>query len=96
MRILSTLMAATFAFAAAGASAQTAHNPYDNGAEPFGNVGRVSAPALSSTTRSAVKAEYVRARQAGEVNAYDNHAQPFTLAELQGKGVSQQSAVAKK
>lgn len=93
MHIRSVLVAVAIAIAVS-ASAQVRANPYDNGADPFPNRGRIDAPALSTTTRSAVQAEFIRARKAGEISAYDNRAEAFKMADLMTKPAEQRPAVA--
>lgn len=94
MRTASTVIALALFAAATAASAQTTTRGFDNGAEPFADMGRVEAPALSSTTRAAVKAEYIRARKAGEINPFDNHADVIRLADLEGKQPSRGTSLA--
>ena len=87
-------LALALLIAAGAASAQTRANPYDNGAQPLPDLGRIDGPALSSTTRSAVQAEYIRARNAGEISVYDNHAEAIRLADLMPRRPAAQTAVA--
>lgn len=94
MRTASTAIAFALLLAATAASAQTTANRYDNGAEPFADMGRIEAPALSSTTRAAVMAEFFRARKAGEISAYDNHADVIRMADLADRQPSRQPSLA--
>lgn len=94
MRTASTAIALALLIGTTAASAQVKANPYDNGAEPFAGIGRIEAPALSSTTRAAVKAEFLRARKAGEISPYDNHADVIRMADLADKPPVRQPSLA--
>lgn len=82
MNQFTTLIAAALAAVAFGVSAQTAPVAADHTTDAFTGGATSTVFAHANSERAAVEAEYVRARNAGEISPLDNHAEPFALTDL--------------